>query len=146
MAGKKASKKHRSLGSSKAATAVHLRDQDGKNHLVGIGNLRVLLVPDGRHYVAQGLEIDYCAQGASIEEAKTNFEEGLERTIDHNLRLHGSIKHLLNPAPKELWAEVVDGWRCELYSQLSSHHVERLPYDSISWFVPKEAGTLVACA
>ena len=49
----------------------------GDTHVVGIGNLRVAIETDGKFWTAQGLEIDYIAQGDDLEDAKKQFEDGL---------------------------------------------------------------------
>ena len=86
------------------ATAVQTSFKEGEP-VVGIGNLRVLIVPDGKHWYAQGLEIDYGAQGDSIEDAQRNFERGLFSTIDLNLRINGNIDSLLRFAPSSVLRE-----------------------------------------
>ena len=86
------------------ATAVHVADRTGE-HLVGIGDLRVILVQEAGCWYAQGLEIDYIAQGESIDQAKANFETGLHATIRENLKIFGTIEPLLTPAPPEVWKE-----------------------------------------
>lgn len=83
--------------------AVHLKH--GDNHLVGLNALRVLLTPDGDAWFAQGLEIDYAASGATAEEVKTNFSEGLKLTVGEHLRIYGNIERLLKVAPQEAWSE-----------------------------------------
>ena len=78
---------------------------DAQTHLVGIGALRVLIAKDGPSFVAQGLEIDYVAQGNSIQEVQTNFEDGLAATIAEHLKVYGGIQRVLKMAPADLWAE-----------------------------------------
>jgi len=55
--------------------------EDGQLHAVA-ACLHVLLVPseDGGYY-AQGIEIDYGASGATVEEAKQHFERGFVETL-----------------------------------------------------------------
>ena len=45
-----------------AAVAIHAQDPDG-NHIVGLKNIRVVIVPDDGSYFAQGIDLDYAAQG-----------------------------------------------------------------------------------
>jgi len=89
---------------SKPVTAA-LHVQAGAKHVVGVKDLRVILTRDGNSWFAQGLEIDYAAAGASIEEAKENFGEGLGLTIIEHLTLNGNINKLLKIAPPEAWNE-----------------------------------------
>jgi len=103
------------------ATAVHARLNDG-DHLVGIGNLRVVIVQDEALWFAQGLEIDYAAQGQSLETVKTAFEDGLCWTIHEHLKVYGNIERFLRPAPPDIWKEL-------LYDQLANVN----SFSSLSW-------------
>lgn len=102
---KKTVKKVTKKVQSKAAltSAVHL--QHGNNHVVGVDALTVLLTKDGSCWFAQGLQIDYASSGASVDEAKANFEQGLMLTIREHLKVHGHIKNFLKVAPQEAWDE-----------------------------------------
>ncbi len=104
------------------ATAIHAHNDDGSEHLVGIGNLRVLLLKDGSSWFAQGLDIDYFAQGSSLADAQRRFQSGLLETIDVHLRTYGNIDGVLQPAPAEVWAEFLHAPSLRrLYSQVSFH-------------------------
>ena len=124
---------------SVAAMAIHLKAKDGENHVVGIGNLRVVIVPDGPFWFAQGLEIDYAVQGNTIEDAKKQFEDGLESTIEEHLRQHGNIRMLLNVAPNQVWNELLHDPSAKLtrYWQLSDHHIikEATNFDGLEYLV-----------
>jgi hypothetical protein len=134
-----------SKATQSGAMAAHVADADGKVHGVGIWNLHVLIMKDGKFWVAQGLEIDYLAQGDTVPEAKKNFEYGLEATIDLNLRMYGNIAGLLIFAPNEVLKEAArkkDSIR--LYSQETLHELgvmsqKALPFDGISYLVAKAA-------
>lgn len=122
----------------KATTAMHGVSEDGSVHFVGIGNLRVVIVPDGDFWFAQGLEIDYAAQGKSEEAAKHNFEYGLEATIEEHLKIHGTIGEFLKVAPPEIWKEFLGdpAGKKKLYSQFTSHVLqEKLPFEGIQYLV-----------
>ena len=69
------------------ATALHasLKMKGGSAHIVGIGDLRVILSKEDGSWFAQALEIDYFAEGVSLEDVKKRFEDGLVLTIDENL-------------------------------------------------------------
>lgn len=101
---------------TQATTAVHYRK--GDVHAVGIGNLRVMLIHEDGAWYAQGLEIDYCAQGESIEDVKSRFEQGLSVTLSEHLRVHGTIEGILVPAPREIWREF---WTSEATAESLSH-------------------------
>lgn len=93
---------------SEMANAVQISKKSkggGSTHAVGLGDLRVLLVQEGDVWYAQGLEIDYVAQGASLEGAQSAFERGLALTIREHLKLFGDIQRLLTPAPRAVWDE-----------------------------------------
>ena len=101
-------------------TAFHRKDEDGK-HIIGIGSLRVMLVRDGKFWLAQGMEIDYAAQGLTIQDAKKQFEAGLAATIEEHVKIHENIDLMLNPVPAELWNELTNNWKSArefYYSQL----------------------------
>lgn len=126
--------------SNQDTTAIHAVTDTG-DHIVGIGHLRVLLVAEGEHWHAQGLEIDYMAQGSTIDEAKVNFETGFLVTIEENLRVHGSIEPLLNVAPPEVWKDLLDpSARLKIFNQLTVHERDDmagfkglLPFQAINY-------------
>src|SRR5688500_10757407 len=93
--------KAKTLKSTKTgARAAHLAGQ--KMQRVAIWNLSVLIIPDGDIWFAQGMEINYGAQGDSPEDAQANFQAGLLATICQHLRVHGHIEKLLRFAPSEI--------------------------------------------
>jgi hypothetical protein len=137
-----ATKKRKTAKKVKPATAFHAKHKDGLYHIVGIGNLRVVIVPDGELWFAQGLEIDYAAQGNSEADVKKQFEIGLWATIQEHLRVHGSIQNLLKIAPPTIWNELLydagENVRTGLFSQVSGHEVvskimKKLPFSGIQY-------------
>lgn len=121
-----------------------------RHNIVGFGNIRVLLMPDGDGWFAQGLEIDYAAQGGSLSQAKREFEDGLEATIHAHLQKNGHINALLKIAPNEVWDLASDpAIKLRLYSQITEHHVirEKSKYEGIAYLVAAKAhgGTEVPC-
>jgi predicted RNase H-like HicB family nuclease len=128
------------------AAAFHLSSPDGEHHAIAIGiwNLHVLLAQDGEFWVAQSVEIDYVVQGNSIEEAKKNFENGLEATIDLNLRMYGNIEGLLMSRNEVLQEAARNKRSLKLYWQVTMHDMgvkskQALPFDGISFLVAKES-------
>jgi hypothetical protein len=100
--------------------AFHLKE--GATHVVGVRLLRVVLTNEEGGWFAQGLEIDYFAQGSSREDVKRRFEEGLCATIDEYLKKHGSIEWFLQPAPDRVWNEFLRSKQTPLwFSSLSVH-------------------------
>jgi hypothetical protein len=134
----KGKKKMSTPTKTKKAMALHLTD--GSIHVVGIGNLRVVIVKDDKHWFAQGLEIDFAEQGESVPDVKKNFEDGLRTTIDQHLKINGTIKNLLKPAPPEVWADILGDPSADkkFYSQISVH-VEKLPFEGIEYLIAKDA-------
>ncbi|MBY0498854.1 MAG: hypothetical protein K2P74_04445 [Nitrosomonas sp.] len=65
--------------------------------------LTVMLTAEDGGWFAQGLEIDYAACGATLEEAKENFAHGLVSTMTEHMKMHESLKHFLVPASPEVW-------------------------------------------
>ena len=58
------------------------------------GVVHIEVNPDGRFWFAEGMEVDYGAQGDTLEEAIKNFRTGLEATIKLNLDRLGHVKGL----------------------------------------------------
>jgi hypothetical protein len=52
---------------------------------------------DGSAFVVQGLEVDYIAQGSTIEEALDNFANGFQATVDEHFKQYGHARHFLKP-------------------------------------------------
>lgn len=110
-----------------STTAIHasVSDEDCgyRFDAVGVRNLRVLVTEEMTGvWVAQGLEIDYAAQGASIEEVKQRFQDGLRATITEQLKQFHSIRQLLVPASEDVFLEfqtTIEG--PVRYSQVSFH-------------------------
>ena len=120
------------------ATAIHGTMADGSTHVVGIGNLRVVLMNDDGSWFAQGLEIDYAAEGISLEDVKEKFAEGLCATIEEHLKLFGTIEKMLKPAPAEIWRNVLlSGKEFRKYSGVSVHKM--LPFENVEYFAPPAA-------
>jgi hypothetical protein len=88
-------------------TALHMPSPDGKVHVVVINALKVFIMKDGDSWFAQGLDIDYASQGASVDDAKKNFEDGLAGTIHQHLKAYNNLSKLLKPAPPEVWQETL---------------------------------------
>jgi hypothetical protein len=152
-AAKKVAKKTaKKSAKSLAAKAIHV--QQDKVHLVGVEALRVLLVKDGDGWFAQGLEIDYAAAGSTVEEAKKNFETGLELTVHEHLRVHGTISRFLTVAPPDAWQEFFalktsDACLKQSFTTVQIHQLDsadeeicapqRLPFDRIAFIEPEHA-------
>ena len=135
-----------SIKGSKGQMAVQVCNEGGELHAVVLNNIRVVIVPDGSSWFAQGIDIDYAAQGATVEETKSNFEKGLKATIDQHLRVYGTIRGLLQLAAPELLANLLidSSAQFKLYSQVSAHDIhEALQYNKITYLLDETPGELV---
>jgi hypothetical protein len=108
-----------------------------ERYVVGIGNLRVLITEDEGAWLAQGLEIDYFAEGESMETAQAAFQSGLLATIREHLKIHGHIKNLLTVAPEEVWQGFYSSRSCHVHSQV--HVFEVGPFSGISFLAEQAA-------
>ena len=108
------------------ALVFHGQTADGVD-VVMIDKLRVALVRDGETWVAQGLEIDYAAEGNTIDDAKAQFGRGLMLTLRENIRIFGGIEHVLRPVPPDIWhVFMASNVLRQTHSQVSAHQVRRL--------------------
>jgi len=131
---------------AKDAHALHLENEGSGHHGVAIWNLSVLIVPDGEFWFAQGLEINYGAQGDTVEDAKQNFQNGLLATINQHLRVHGNIEKILRFAPPEILREAAKYKKSiQHFAQISFHEImdataqAAIPFDGIDYRVLKAA-------
>ncbi len=124
---KKPAPKKGQTGSQGDPVAVHLQSEDGVDNIIALGNIRVIITRDEDAWFAQGLELDYAAQGNSIEDVKKAFETGLEATIQDHLQIHGSIRGMLKTAPPDVWAEMLyePSAHHNRFSQVSIHALSR---------------------
>ncbi len=67
----------------------------------------MLIVPDGKAFFAQCHEIDYAAQGETLEEVKSNFEKGFSATVFHHLRMFGSLDEMMHPVGGDMWQDLI---------------------------------------
>jgi hypothetical protein len=99
-----------------------------------------MIVPDGKYWFAQGLEIDYAVQAQSVEDAKKKFADGLEATVHHHLQIFGDISNLLKVAPNEEWLDLWNTTKKHslVHSQMSMHKVIKradiLPFANIQFY------------
>lgn len=102
------------------ASAFHGLSADGAQ-VAGIGNLRVLITKAEGTWFAQGLEIDYAAEGDTLDDVKREFETGLRMTLHEHIKVHRDIKHALRVAPPDVWAKFLSNVLCGryLHSQVS---------------------------
>ena len=151
MAGVKVSKYKAGQG-KKMPEAIHAEVSGGKHHVdhvVGLKNVRVVIVPDEGSWFAQGLDIDYASQGQGPEEAQNNFAQGLRATIDQHLQAYGHIRELLKPVAPQLLSNLVldSSAQFKRYAQVSAHEVHKaLDYDQIIYLLDQESECAVQSA
>ncbi len=138
----KTSKSAKKVVSKKTALALHEAHEDGEHHAVVIWNLSVLIVPDEKFWFAQGLEINYGAQGDTPEDAQKHFQEGLAKTIHQHIKVHGDIEKLLKFAPSTILREAAQHKSSiKPFAQVSFHEVldagsrKSIPFDGIDYRV-----------
>ena len=119
--------------------AQHL--QQDNNHQVMLKSLHVVMCQDDGLWFAQGLEIDYAAYGASVEQAKKHFESGMVATIHEHLKMYGTLEKFFKPAPEDEWKPTYS--KTFNFASLSVHkiedessefhNVEEFPFDIIAY-------------
>lgn len=92
--------------------------------VVGIGDLRVIVLNRDGFWFARGLDINYAAQGLTLEEAQRNFERGLEKAIDMHIQEFGNVDKLLSPPSPDVWKKLVHPTAIRFrYSRVSTHRL-----------------------
>lgn len=120
--------------------------QHGDSHIVA-AQLRVLITQEScGNYVAQGLEIDYCATGHSVEEVQERFATGFLRTVESLIRTQRPLGALFKSrTPPETWQEYIDSSRqdelaCGTIVDLSKRLPPDvgLPYQALAFCSPRQ--------
>ena len=106
---------------AKAHAVGHARNADGTAHVVVINNLQVLITERDGCYFAQGLEIDYAAEGRDVDDVRRAFEYGLAQTINAHLRQFGSIERLQRSAPPDVLETMNKSTIRNRFCQVSAH-------------------------
>ena len=101
----------------------------------GLLGLRVAVVPDGAAWFAQGIDVDYFAQGGTPKEAEKNFTEGLQLMIKLHMTEFKNLQYL-NPPPPTVPQEYAK-MRFARIEQLPLHTPSpaKVPYRMIKFFV-----------
>src|SRR5687767_2426909 len=89
--------------------------------LVAVLDLRVMVTEEEGCWFAQGLELDYAAQGSSWMEVRKAFEDGLTATIDAHLKKFGHLDYFNVRAPDEVWEEFRTANYQPRYTSISIH-------------------------
>ena len=101
-------------------TAVASRSTDFRTF-----DLHVMVTRRGMFWIAQGVEVDYEAQGTSWLEVRKAFEDGFKATAAANLRRYGTLEHFFKEAPQRIRDEFDAAKRGDRHSQT------RLPLDRV---------------
>ena len=114
--------------------AAHVTN--GVQHRVILNQVRVILIPDGGRWFAQGIDINYATDGATLVEAQQNFERGLSLTLKANLQRLGHIDRIMATPPAEAWMPLIrDCGQHFDFSMSETHdiHDAELPYRRIQY-------------
>lgn len=65
----------------------------------GGASVEVVLFREGRHWIAQSMNIDYCAYGETAANARQNFLIGLEETLTEHARCFGDVSRVFVAPP-----------------------------------------------
>lgn len=120
MSGIKGEKRRRS-----GALAAHAQKDD--LHAVVLHGIRVMLLNDDGFWFARALELDYWAQGDTLDEVKRNFTDGLVDTVGEHLRMFGDFQRLLKCAPDDDWKAFRANPHNFDYSLVSVHWPDTMP-------------------
>src|SRR5579872_3323709 len=90
----------------KKVTFLHAQHDGGDT--VACDSLEVVISHDKDFWYAQGKQIDYIAQGQSIEEVKERFLRGLSLTVKAHIKKFGSVEKLLRGAPASAFEHDVE--------------------------------------
>jgi hypothetical protein len=92
------------------------------SYLVQVLDLRVMVTEEQEGYwFAQGLDVDYAAQGSSWQEVRKAFEDGFMATIDAHLKKFGHLDYFRRQAPQDIWEEYRHAKFQKLFSSISIH-------------------------
>lgn len=124
------------VAKDRSPMAVH--GSKGDRHIVGIGNIKVIVCEDDGIWFAQGLDIDYAAEGKSLKNVQENFQKGLAATVGLHLQAFNTIENLLVPAPIEVWKELTSIGRRFKFTQIKTYDFSdelksQMPYSGIDF-------------
>lgn len=114
----------------------------GNQHRVILNDVRVIIVPDGDRWFAQGIDINYATDGSSIHEVQQNFESGLSLTIKANLQRVGNIDRIMRSPDMSVWAPLLQKKGLHFdFSMSDVHEMDdaELPYRRIQYSFAKAA-------
>lgn len=124
------------------AEVIHNHDDDSGDE-VTCSRLNVVMKQDADFWYAQGVQIDYVAQGTSLEEAKTNFVEGLAETLLLHTQKFGSVEKVLKWAPVAAWESELHNEHYQVsfsaFDDAGSRLADLLPYNGVLYSTPQHS-------
>lgn len=130
----------------KTGKVVVAHQNDGNGVHAVAAQLRVLISEDAdAGFVAQGLEVDYCSAGRTIEEAQENFAKGFLMTVQSLIRRKRPLSALFkSTTPPDVWQEYIDSSRrdqltCATIVDLSQSipQAAGVPYSQLAFCGPR---------
>ncbi len=113
----------------------------------GLWNLHVRITQEDDCWFAQGYEIDYAADGSSLEDVRLRFQCGLGATIHEHLKIFGTAEKVLAPAPAKVWQGLKEApGSSHTYSHIGVYKFEdpsiraSLPFSAIEYFTVPAPG------
>ena len=110
-------------------------------------NLHVQITQDGDCWFAQGYEIDYAADGSSLDDVQLRFQCGLSATIHEHINIFGTAEKVLSPAPAEVWQGLKEApGSSHTYSHIGVYKFDdpsvmaSLPFSAIEYFTVPALG------
>lgn len=70
-------------------------------------DVEVVVFRDGRFWIAQAINVDYCSHGDTQELARRNFLLGFETTLLDHLRHFGDLSRVLVPPPESITEQLL---------------------------------------
>jgi hypothetical protein len=68
-----------------------------------LGSMRAVVYLEGGAWIVEGLDVDYMAEGRSLEDARRRFDRGLALTVVENAKLGPSRRWLGTPGDAAAW-------------------------------------------
>lgn len=129
----------------KEATPFLEHEKRAGSHRV-TAQLRVLVTPSiNGGFVAQGLEVDYLATGATLDEVQQNFANGFLATAEAILRRGRDLTSLFKSrAPLEAWQQYIasghtDTLTCETILNIQDRLPQGAPFAALAFCQPAAA-------
>ena len=129
-------------GSERELTEVIHNHDDDSGDEVACSRLNVVLKRDDEFWYAQGVQIDYVAQGVNIEDVQAKFVEGLAETLLLHAQRFGSVEKVLRWAPESEWKDELhnEHYRVSFHAfddNETRQLAELLPFSGVLYSIPQ---------